>query len=107
MKENSPVEREIHPALFREPSRNGTRPILITGGAGFIGCNLAHRLLSTGNRVLVLDNLSRAGVERNLSWLRETHGDALETEIADIRDVEAVRRAVRRARQVFHFAAQV
>src|SRR3982750_3913681 len=99
------IDRETRRVVVKEIASD--RPVLITGGAGFIGCNLAHRLLSTGNRVLVLDNLSRVGVERNLSWLRETHGDALETEIADIRDVEAVRRAVRRARQVFHFAAQV
>ena len=31
---------------------------LITGGAGFVGCNLAHRLLSAGERVILLDNLS-------------------------------------------------
>jgi CDP-paratose 2-epimerase len=80
---------------------------LITGGSGFIGCNLAHRLLSRGERVLVLDNLSRPGVERNLRWLRDTHGDAIQAEIADIRDIEAVRKVVRQARQVFHFAAQV
>ena len=55
----------------------------------------------------VLDSLARSGVERNLRWLRDTHGDLLEAEIADIRDVAAVRQAVRGARQVFHFAAQV
>jgi CDP-paratose 2-epimerase len=107
MKENSPVEREIHPVLFREPSRNGTRPILITGGAGFIGCNLAHRLLSTGSSVILLDDLSRSGVERNLRWLRKTHGEHVRAEIADVRDGEAVLDAVSEARQVFHFAAQV
>jgi CDP-paratose 2-epimerase len=104
-----PADREMRRAVAREPqaSHADERPVLITGGAGFIGCNLAHRLLSRGERVLVLDNLSRAGVERNLRWLRDTHGSAVEAEIADIRDVEAVRRAARRARQVFHFAAQV
>jgi CDP-paratose 2-epimerase len=83
------------------------KAILITGGAGFIGCNLAHRLLTEGNRVLLFDNLSRAGVERNLRWLRDTHGDAVQAEIADVRDADAVARAVKRCRQVFHFAAQV
>ena len=39
---------------------------LITGGAGFIGSNLAHRLLGAGRRVRILDNLSRPGVEPNL-----------------------------------------
>jgi len=80
---------------------------LITGGAGFIGSNLAHRLLAQGRRVLILDNLSRAGVQHNIKWLREEHGDAVELAVADIRDPDAVTRAVSRARQVFHFAAQV
>lgn len=92
--------------------RNGqmqhdNRPTLITGGAGFVGTNLAHRLLSQGQRVLVFDNLSRAGVERNLRWLQETHGDLLQVEIADVRDMEAVQSAVERSSSVFHFAAQV
>ncbi len=83
------------------------RPVLITGGAGFVGCNVAHRLLSMGVPVLLLDNLSRDGVERNLRWLRETHGSNVRAEIADVRDRGALKTAVARARQVFHFAAQV
>jgi len=83
------------------------RPTLITGGAGFVGTNLAHRLLSQGQRVLLFDNLSRAGVERNLRWLQETHGDLLQVEIADVRDSQAVERAVESSSSVFHFAAQV
>ena len=83
------------------------RPVLITGGAGFIGTNLAHRLLSSGRPVLVLDSLARPGVERNLRWLRDAHGSRLGVEVADTRDVAAVRRAVQRVDQVFHFAAQV
>ncbi len=86
--------------------RSGT-PTLITGGAGFIGSNLAHRLLSTGRPVLILDNLSRPGVVHNLEWLRATHGGAVEILVADVRDKAAVREAVARVRHVYHFAAQV
>ena len=83
------------------------RPVLITGGSGFVGANLAHRLLAAGRAVTVLDNLSRPGVERNLQWLRDTHGSRVQVEIADVRDAAAVARAVRPAGAVFHFAAQV
>jgi CDP-paratose 2-epimerase len=82
-------------------------PALITGGAGFIGTNLADRLLRAGHSVTVLDTLSRPGVERNVRWLRQTHGRRVQIEIADIRDQRAVRRAVQQASRVFHFAAQV
>lgn len=80
---------------------------MITGGAGFVGTNLAHRLLEAGRSVLVYDNLSRPGVEQNLRWLRANHGSRLTIETADIRDAAAVRRAVAKASQVYHFAAQV
>lgn len=88
--------------------RNGkSKPVLITGGAGFVGSNLADRLLSAGHRVRLLDNLSRAGVERNLQWLIETHGDLVDIEVPDVRNFSTVKQAVKDASQVFHFAAQV
>jgi CDP-paratose 2-epimerase len=83
------------------------RPVLITGGAGFIGANLAHRLLSDGQPVLVFDNLSRPGVAENLAWLRDCHGGLLEVQVADVRDTLLVGRAVRRCCRIFHLAGQV
>ncbi|HZY17910.1 MAG TPA: NAD-dependent epimerase/dehydratase family protein [Ramlibacter sp.] len=80
---------------------------LITGGAGFIGCNLAQRLLSSGRKVRILDNLTRPGVEQNLQWLRDQHLDRLQVVVGDIRDEATVNRAVAGTTQVFHFAAQV
>lgn len=80
---------------------------LITGGAGFVGTNLADRLLSEGKRVLIYDNLSRAGVEENLHWLCQQHRRNLQVEIADVRDPFLLREAAKRAAEVFHFAAQV
>jgi CDP-paratose 2-epimerase len=81
--------------------------VLITGGSGFIGTNLADAIASSGRRVRLLDNLSRPGVENNLRWLRDTHGDRVAIEIADVRDPFAVRRAMAGVETVFHFAAQV
>jgi CDP-paratose 2-epimerase len=83
------------------------RPALITGGAGFIGTNLADRLLTAGQPVVVLDNLSRPGVAENLSWLRYQHRGGLDPRIGDVRDAPLLRRLVRRACAVFHLAAQV
>lgn len=83
------------------------KPVLITGGCGFIGTNVAHRIMSSGQSVLLFDNLSRPGVEKNLRWLRQQHGDLMRIEAADVQDPHVVRHAVDRACQVFHFAAQV
>ncbi|HEX8229890.1 MAG TPA: SDR family NAD(P)-dependent oxidoreductase [Chloroflexia bacterium] len=101
-------ESLISPELRRAiDSGTDDRPVLITGGAGFIGTNVAHRFLSEGRKVLVYDNLSRAGVEQNLDWLKATHGDKVQAEIADIRDAASLRAAVSGVSAVFHFAAQV
>ena len=82
-------------------------PVLITGGAGFVGANLADRLARDGRRVLVYDSLARPGVERNLAWLQERHGNRIGFERGDVRDGRRLAEAVRGAAQVFHFAAQV
>ena len=83
------------------------RPVLITGGAGFVGCNVADAILRAGGRVRVLDDLSRPGVEKNLAWLREVHRGAVQFVHADVRDAVAVAGAVAGCDRVYHFAAQV
>jgi CDP-paratose 2-epimerase len=82
-------------------------PVLVTGGAGFIGSNLADRLAGEGHEVVVYDALARAGVERNLAWLRERHGDRIRFVHADVRDTARLADEVAGAAAVFHFAAQV
>lgn len=84
-----------------------SRPVLITGGAGFIGTNLADRLLRGGHPVIIYDSLARPGSERNLHWLRAAHGPRVRVEIADMRASSRLRDAVAEAGTVFHLASQV
>ena len=76
-------------------------PVLITGGAGFIGCNLADRLAGEGENVLILDSLVRPGVEENLAWLRERHPRRIAAVISDVRDSAALTEAAARRRGGF------
>lgn len=90
----------------RTPARRDD-VVLITGGAGFIGCNVAHRYLSQGRPVRIFDNLSRPGSEKNLNWLWEQHPDGVDFVLGDVRSRTAVRAALDGVSEVFHFAAQV
>jgi len=83
------------------------KTVVILGGAGFVGANLAHRLLLAGESVEVFDNLSRTGVERNVEWLREQHDGRLSVVVGDIRDEEALVKTLANASHVYHAAAQV
>ena len=83
------------------------RPVLIIGGAGFIGANLADALLADGQPVVLFDNLSRPGVERNARWLAKRHGARVRLVVGDIRDSAVLADLVGNASAVFHFAAQV
>ena len=56
--------------------------ILITGGAGFIGCNLAAACIRAGHQVTIYDNLSRRGSSANLTWLKGQFGDSFAIEVA-------------------------
>jgi CDP-paratose 2-epimerase len=82
--------------------------IFITGGAGFIGCNLANYHLKRGERVVVFDNLSRHGTARNLNWLRANHGEQLLFIQGDVRDYTALQAALPAdVMRVYHMAGQV
>ena len=88
---------------------------LITGGAGFIGCNAAARYLGRGDEVVVLDNLSRRGADKNLAWLQglaySQGADARLSHVqADIRSAGEVLEAFQAHRDtdvVVHLAGQV
>jgi CDP-paratose 2-epimerase len=84
-----------------------TKRYLVTGGAGFIGCNYVHRLLERGEKVTVYDNLSRRGTEANVAWLRERHGArAFQLVVGDVRDCDALAEAMWGADVVVHLAGQ-
>jgi len=80
---------------------------LITGGAGFIGSNLAHRLLSQGQEVVIYDSLARRGTERNIAWLRRNHGEGFQLVRGDVRDAQRLEKVVGEADLIYHLAAQV
>src|SRR5919198_6041651 len=78
---------------------------LVTGGAGFIGSNVADALVNRGDEVTVLDNLS-TGKRENLADAQSKGARLVE---ADLRDGDAVRDVVDEAKPevVFHLGAQI
>ena len=86
-----------------KPNLYENAPILVTGGAGFIGSHLVESLVALGARVTVVDNL-RDGHRANLVAAFEAGAQLVE---ADVRDADAIRKVVREVgpRFVFHLAA--
>jgi len=80
--------------------------ILITGGAGFIGSHLADELLRSGHRVRALDNLSPQVHGPDARRPAYLHSD-VELMLGDVRDADAVRRALDGIDAVYHLAAAV
>ena len=81
--------------------------ILITGGAGFIGCNLAEACIRAGHEITIYDDLSRRGSGANLAWLRSSFGNgAFHFVQADVREIGALLKATRGQQAVCHLAAQ-
>jgi CDP-paratose 2-epimerase len=81
--------------------------ILITGGAGFIGTNVARAYLQQSRPVYIFDNLSRPGVEENVEELQHHFPGRVCFANADVGDAKEIRKAVQSASAVYHFAAQV
>ncbi len=82
--------------------------ILITGGAGFIGCNAANKYIQDGEEVVVFDNLSRKGARPNLEWLKNQ--GSFEFIKGDVRNFEELRKVFSdhpNVDAVIHLAAQV
>jgi CDP-paratose 2-epimerase len=81
--------------------------VLIIGGAGFIGTNLAERLLTKGVAVRVLDSLARPGSQYNIAWLAERHQSNFQFIHGDVRQPHLVQSVLRGVDHVYHLAAQV
>lgn len=81
--------------------------MLITGGAGFIGANLARALLADGHAITLYDNLSRPGSRRNMHWLREQFGARVELTLGDVRNTTLLAEAMRGVDVAIHLAGQV
>jgi CDP-paratose 2-epimerase len=86
-----------------------TRVVVVTGGAGFIGANLAHHYLGRGDRVVLYDTLGRRGCCENLDWLQgHPNADNLDVLIGDVRlPTRPLQAAIEAADALFHLAAQV
>jgi len=92
--------------LLCSGDRRMSKRILITGGAGFIGSHLADALLARGYRVRALDNLSVQVHDRG-GGRPEYLSPDVELIVGDVRDRDAVRRALQGVDAVYHFAARV
>lgn len=80
--------------------------ILITGGCGFIGTNLAAYFLKKRNSVTIFDNFSRKGTINNARYLSKIYPN-ISIIKADVRDYNAVRKNVEKNEIIFHLAGQV
>lgn len=84
------------------------KEVLILGGAGFVGCNLASYHLAKGRTVTIFDNFSRKGANLNLEWLKALNNPGLKVVEGDIRtDLDALGTEAEGVDAVFHLTAQV
>lgn len=81
---------------------------IITGGCGFIGSNVAQRLVQSGGEAVVIDNLSRPRVTENMKWLKENFSiDCIQIDILDKEALFKVFSDHQDASGIVHLAGQV
>src|SRR5437660_7391404 len=93
--------------MTTEPGSDSMRRVLITGGAGFLGVNAAVHMIERGWHATILDNLSRAGTERDLKWLITEHPARTTFIKEDVRNAPALAEHVSDQDAILHLAAQV
>lgn len=83
--------------------------IVITGGAGFIGSNVAQYYLGKKANVVVFDNLSRKNTDKNLAWLKSLGGifTFIRGDLRSVNDLNTLVGFLKKADAVLHLAAQV
>ena len=85
-----------------------TRKLIITGGAGFIGCHTANYFAKKGYEVVIIDNLSRKGSLHNLNWLKKQHPVTLyKTNIQNNIAIKDIFKKENNLRAIIHLASQV
>lgn len=110
----APTKTPRRTTMHNDTSSNGSGPnparefrgkIFLTGGAGHLGANLLHRLLSDGRdvRVLLLEGTNNAAIDA----LEAHHGRKVERVMGDLRDLELLRRAMKGCETCYHVAAKV
>lgn len=85
--------------------------VLITGGCGFLGSNIAAKFLELDNEVLILDNLSRDGSQKNLYWLKKTFNSKnlhfYNVDVSNKKDIDEIFQQNPSIDYVCHLAGQV
>ena len=78
--------------------------ILITGGAGFIGSNLAEKILNEGNKVTIIDDLSTGKLNNINHLLQNPNVKFVNDSILNIKTVDSL---IKNTDTIFHLAAAV
>jgi CDP-paratose 2-epimerase len=80
---------------------------VITGGCGFLGSNLANEVLARGDTLVIYDNLTRLGSDKNLAWLQSV--GTFDFVLGDIQNTQAVEELIKQHQPdvIFHLAGQV